>query len=470
MKKEEFMKELKEKLDILDEKEIKDIIEEYTGYIDEKVKSGKTEEEAIKDFGSIDELTTELLKAYKINVNKKEKEKNFINNFVESINNWIDKVIQCVSKKSNQEIIRMIIEILIILLIIGLCKIPFEFMEKYGYNIFQIFQNSLGRLLYRLWKFMLEILYLIFAVVVFIKIINRRYLDGITITKNKNSLKKTMKDVVVDKKPITEPRKRDVIDLLSSLCLLFLKFIVFWFILGVLFYILGLAFAFGICLLLMTKKVFYIGTYFVILSLLVLGVLFFIPMFNFMINRKNNTKALLIAFLTNFIILGISISASSIEIATIDWKNELPKDVVMSTETKTIKWNNTLWISGNVTFEEDENLPNDIEIVYTYPSEIYKIKPDVIRYKEKVMPTWEYSGYQNIIDYLIEDLKNHELHNYAIEPQITIKTTKENIAMLKLNAFPGNSSYQQCKKEVNTSGYENLSNYCKEYLEELWDD
>ena len=51
------------------DEEKKDIINEYSDIIDEKVKHGKTEEESVKEFGNIDELAEEILKAYKINPN-----------------------------------------------------------------------------------------------------------------------------------------------------------------------------------------------------------------------------------------------------------------------------------------------------------------------------------------------------------------------------------------------------------------
>ena len=67
MNKKSFIKKLKNNLNVLEESEVKDIIEEYSDIIDEKIKDGKTEEEAIKDFGDINELSKEILKAYKIN-------------------------------------------------------------------------------------------------------------------------------------------------------------------------------------------------------------------------------------------------------------------------------------------------------------------------------------------------------------------------------------------------------------------
>ena len=66
MNKKSFIKKLKNNLNVLEESEVKDIIEEYSDIIDEKIKDGKTEEEAIKDFGDINELSKEILKVMKI--------------------------------------------------------------------------------------------------------------------------------------------------------------------------------------------------------------------------------------------------------------------------------------------------------------------------------------------------------------------------------------------------------------------
>ena len=67
MNKDEFLEELEKKLSILNEKERQDIIDEYKDTISEKIKHGQTEEEAVSDFGDLDELVSEILDAYKIN-------------------------------------------------------------------------------------------------------------------------------------------------------------------------------------------------------------------------------------------------------------------------------------------------------------------------------------------------------------------------------------------------------------------
>ena len=56
MDKKTFMKELEQALSVLQEEELNDIISEYEQHIDMKQERGLTEEEAIADFGSLDEL------------------------------------------------------------------------------------------------------------------------------------------------------------------------------------------------------------------------------------------------------------------------------------------------------------------------------------------------------------------------------------------------------------------------------
>ena len=66
MDKNTFMRELERSLSVLQESELRDILSEYEQHIDMKVKSGLSEEQAIADFGSIPELTAEILEAYHV--------------------------------------------------------------------------------------------------------------------------------------------------------------------------------------------------------------------------------------------------------------------------------------------------------------------------------------------------------------------------------------------------------------------
>lgn len=67
MKQEEFLNILKDRLQVLNEKEREDILSEYRQHIELRMESGLTEEEAIRDFGDLNELVEEILDAYSVN-------------------------------------------------------------------------------------------------------------------------------------------------------------------------------------------------------------------------------------------------------------------------------------------------------------------------------------------------------------------------------------------------------------------
>lgn len=67
MNKETFLQELRTHLQILEEREQQDILDEYAQHIDMKMQKGLSEEEAIRDFGSVRELAAEILEAYHVN-------------------------------------------------------------------------------------------------------------------------------------------------------------------------------------------------------------------------------------------------------------------------------------------------------------------------------------------------------------------------------------------------------------------
>lgn len=79
MNKEQFLGKLKECLSILEDQEQEDILAEYAQHIDMKMQKGLSEEEAIKDFGAVEELAAEILEAYHVKPEFKQRdEKNRI--------------------------------------------------------------------------------------------------------------------------------------------------------------------------------------------------------------------------------------------------------------------------------------------------------------------------------------------------------------------------------------------------------
>ncbi|MDO4438892.1 MAG: DUF1700 domain-containing protein [Eubacteriales bacterium] len=73
MNKQTFLNELRKQLHVLEEAEVNDIIDEYSQHIDIKIEKGQTEEEAIKDFGSVKELSEQILLAYHVRADRQRK-------------------------------------------------------------------------------------------------------------------------------------------------------------------------------------------------------------------------------------------------------------------------------------------------------------------------------------------------------------------------------------------------------------
>ena len=129
MTKEEFINKLKDKLSILNEDEVEDIINEYSEHIDEKIKSGVSEKEATNEFGDIDELVSGILDAYKINKNYNKGQSNLIDDIVDTTKDVFNKTIKIFSNGTFKDILQLFIYILVALLICAIVKIPFYLLQ-----------------------------------------------------------------------------------------------------------------------------------------------------------------------------------------------------------------------------------------------------------------------------------------------------------------------------------------------------
>lgn len=87
MNKDKFLTELREYLSILEKQEQEDILEEYAQHIDMKMQKGLSEEDAIGDFGSVEQLAAEILETYHVNPEFRGQAKNAMTRAICSIRN-----------------------------------------------------------------------------------------------------------------------------------------------------------------------------------------------------------------------------------------------------------------------------------------------------------------------------------------------------------------------------------------------
>ena len=201
MKKNEFLKLLKNKLQVLEENDVKDIIEDYENHIEMKIKEGKTEEEAIRDFGNIDDLTKEILKAYKISDRYTEaKESNWetkLNEVVNKIVIFFQDFAKKISSKGSEEIIAIVVKVILLLLGIAILKLPFYLIESIGVHLFQSLPSIFSSTFSMLWKVIVEFSYLIVAIFIIYYFVKHVIIED----KVENALPKSLQNERIESSP-----------------------------------------------------------------------------------------------------------------------------------------------------------------------------------------------------------------------------------------------------------------------------
>ena len=113
MNKEEFANRLETSLDIFEDSVKKQEIDPYLKKIEERENNGEKEEDIIKSFGSIAEITEKILKEHGINPKKLSKKNGFIYKHFEELFQVIHHVIAEMSKNDFQNNLKIILELVV---------------------------------------------------------------------------------------------------------------------------------------------------------------------------------------------------------------------------------------------------------------------------------------------------------------------------------------------------------------------
>ena len=120
MNKIKFEAYLREKLVVLKQSEIDEIINEYLQHIDMRRAEGVSEEQAILDFGDLNVLVSEILDAYKIDTNR-----NQFDDFSITVKRWlhvgldyINKIANSLMNRQGSEIVALIVEFIIVIILL----------------------------------------------------------------------------------------------------------------------------------------------------------------------------------------------------------------------------------------------------------------------------------------------------------------------------------------------------------------
>ncbi len=179
MNKERFIAYMNQKLAVIKEEERKDIIDEYINHIDEKVQEGMNEEEVIAGFGDIDEMIKEILEAYNIDPRQTRGSDGFdrkVNDVLDTLFDGFQRLLSNVTSMDVDNIVRLMFEVLVVLIVLGILHIPFDIFASIGSSLLRsLFGFGIGTTFAWIWNLLVKVLYIVMFIVVLINVANRRW-------------------------------------------------------------------------------------------------------------------------------------------------------------------------------------------------------------------------------------------------------------------------------------------------------
>lgn len=463
MNKEKFLKELEKRLSILNENERKDIIDEYKSTIEEKIKNGETEENAVKDFGNIDDLVKEILEAYKIDPKYKENDfKRIVNDGENIIKECADTLAKGVKdmaesfKNNNQDInlslvFEIMIKVFLTILFIGLLRIPFMVFTHIGNYFFEALFSPIDVLIKVLWTIFLSIIYLVIIVLIISKIFKEYFVKD---NKIKGEKPNKVENIKEDKK--TPKKKQISINQISSILLTITKILViFFFLIPLICTNIGLISVTMISIYYWIKGIDLLGLTMLLSGITMISI--WLTHLTASILEEKRIKSYLL-------ILGIILTISGgivfgLTLTKIDYIDEMPNKIETETMTNTYNTDKKVYIETHneehVSKKIDETLEdNTFKIKIKYPVKLYNIKveqTDNYTFNEEsclednLCGTYNYfsinysedelKNIKSAYNLFIDNLKENKIYNYekAYSPIIEIYSNEKTMNIIEID-------------------------------------
>ena len=443
--KNKFLKELEKKLSVLSLEEKEDIIDEYSDIIDEKIKHGKTEAEAIKEFGDVRELAKEILKAYKINPDYKEESstkkmiedgENLIKKIANKLTEFTDKIVDSF-KNNDQEfttstVFELIIKIFLVLICLAFLKLPFYILSELGMGIFSIGFYPFSTILSAIWQVLIEIIYLVVCGLLIISVVNKYT--------NKKEMEKTKTKKTKTKKSVKEEEQKkqsgfsDFVIILIRIWTIILILVPIWLI------EIAILISLGVIVYCIIKGLEVFGILILVLGVLGITCYFGDLVWKLLFNKKDIH---LYPIFINIVLITIGGLMTFDYITTFTFKNEAPVNVNFIDESYTYNLEKETIVPYDSEIIVDNNLENNKLIIkINYCSDFYVItKPILSGDSLDVIYTYKndfkLSLNNSLTTKIFDNLKDKTIYNYGMLDNVKIKiyVNEQTKNMLMKNKF-----------------------------------
>lgn len=433
MNKKEFISELKSKLSILKKEEVNDIVNEYSEHIEEKIKSGKSEKEAIEEFGDIDELVSGILDAYKID-KEYYKKNSIIDDVFDDTKDVFNKIVKIISNGTSKEIIKLLAYILVTILICYILKLPFYIIETFVNKLFIGLPINIYNVLNRCNSMIIYMIYIIFVFIVFIKVLKEKVINNFTV-KEKVSSKTKTKKITKEKetKEVVTNNDRTILDgifdIFKLMCRIFAGFILF----GVAVMLFGFSILLIVSIYIYIKYNFGIGISIMTIGF-ILGSLWLIYiLYKYIVKSKISFTKAFITFCMSIILCGVGVGVFATEFNKFEYIDGHHEFVLK--EEKEYNTNNIKYIECNNCDKIDKIINNDLEdnvfIIKTYSSDYFITYCDNY-YENNLYCGTRYPNY-DFYKIILNDVKNKKFYNYDDFRSIKLEVIANEKTLNKLN-------------------------------------
>ena len=380
---------------------------------------------------------------------KKQDKETTINtkDLLDKFNTLMKKIVCLFESMSFKEIIEFLVTVFLLIIIILIGTIPKDIIENLIGDGLLYDIAYVGPALNTIFTFIIDILYSVFAIVVFIYVLKIKYLDRIKIKEDVN------KEIVVKEKEkkVEEVEKVIIKDntgsnsltrLLAKIIIYIIKFFVVLFLFAPLICIVVLAVMLGFEVLFVIKGLPLIGILLWTIAGIIISALCFEVPLNFVINHKNNYKRVMITLLISLIIIIIGSIIFAFEFFSLTYVDSLPIDIKTKEITETIPMTNDFKTIGyyhnDIEYVVDDNLTDKIEVTVTYYDYLVDYNIEVELHNDNLlvyMDNPKEFSFKDALDEISADIKDGKIYNYdrLNEYKVTIKTSSNNIDIIKNN-------------------------------------
>ena len=366
---------------------------------------------------------------------------------LDKFNTLMKKIVCLFESMSFKEIIEFLVTVFLLILIILVGTIPKDIIENLiGTNLLYGI-TYVGPTLNTIFRLIVDILYSVFSIVIFVYVLKIKYLDRIKIKED------TDKEIVekVKEKRVEEVEKVIIKDssnsnsltrLLAKIIIYIIKFFVVLFLFAPLICIVVLAVMLGFEVLFVIKGLPLIGVLLWTIAGIIISALCFEVPLNFVINHKNNYKKNMIALLTSLIIIIIGSIIFAFEFFSLTYVDSLPKDVNTKEIRETLPMPSDFKTIGyyynDIEYVVDDSLTDKVEVDVTYYDYLINNNIEIEVHNNNLlvyMDSPKEFSFKDALDKVSDDIKEGKIYNYdkLNEYKVTIKTSSNNINIIKNN-------------------------------------